>query len=622
MAYYYKIATEIRDASTNAVINTGATVRYRENGAAGESVGVELTVGGVSGPYSRSSTPIKLDFYAVVSGGYTFSSWSASVSSFTETSSNNPFAINQNHRFDISNYVGSATSSSRAVTVTIVLYLTQTAPQTATLTYATAAGTAPASQTGDVGDTITLASSIANLPSGLTLLYWTINGTQYAPGSPYTLVGDETATAYLQSGGTGVSAEFDYYENRTDAYTDNTVILHQDYHLQVSANAVVAHSAQTITLQYQNVFSHIGGLVNETATITPDDDTLINATHVDISKNYNSQNPSIAYETPSSAFFAAPQVAGLEFVGWYSVPTGGGLIPDASTANNPQNYTKLITSDRETTWGVLKGGASAYRWFNYDSGSQSSIHTYERKYYNYIRLVYKGRDYFVVLDTNGGEMSGGVDYFKRATFGSAYGTLPTPTRTGYTFAGWWTAASGGTQVTDSTVVTATADHTLYAHWTANAVTTTLTFDAAGGTVSPSSKQVTSGTAYGALPTPTRSGYTFAGWYTRATGGDAVTAATVAGDEDATIYAHWTGESLTITFNANGGTVTETTRTVVRGSQYKRLPIPTRNGYNFDGWFTAATGGTQVTAADYPTSSHTLWAHWSNGTIAWWSVETW
>jgi len=102
----------------------------------------------------------------------------------------------------------------------------------------------------------------------------------------------------------------------------------------------------------------------------------------------------------------------------------------------------------------------------------------------------------------------------------------------------------------------------------------------------------------------------------------VTAATVAGDEDATIYAHWTGESLTITFNANGGTVTETTRTVERGHQYRRLPFPTRSGYAFDGWFTAATGGTQVTAADYPTSSRTLYAHWSNGTIAWWSVETW
>lgn len=57
-------------------------------------------------------------------------------------------------------------------------------------------------------------------------------------------------------------------------------------------------------------------------------------------------------------------------------------------------------------------------------------------------------------------------------------------------------------------------------------------------------------------------------------------------------------------------------------QYKRLPIPTRNGYNFDGWFTAATGGTQVTAGDYPSASTTLYAHWSNGVIPWFVVTTW
>ena len=53
------------------------------------------------------------------------------------------------------------------------------------------------------------------------------------------------------------------------------------------------------------------------------------------------------------------------------------------------------------------------------------------------------------------------------TYNSTYGTLPTPTRTGYTFAGWYTAASGGTKVTNTTVVNTASNHTLYAHWTAN-----------------------------------------------------------------------------------------------------------------------------------------------------------
>lgn len=46
------------------------------------------------------------------------------------------------------------------------------------------------------------------------------------------------------------------------------------------------------------------------------------------------------------------------------------------------------------------------------------------------------------------------------------GSLPTPTRSGYAFDGWYTSANGGTKITDSTKVT--ANTTIYAHWTKNA----------------------------------------------------------------------------------------------------------------------------------------------------------
>jgi uncharacterized repeat protein (TIGR02543 family) len=52
------------------------------------------------------------------------------------------------------------------------------------------------------------------------------------------------------------------------------------------------------------------------------------------------------------------------------------------------------------------------------------------------------------------------------TYGSTYGTLPSTSRTGYTFAGWFTASSGGSQVTSSSTVTITSNQTLYAQWTA------------------------------------------------------------------------------------------------------------------------------------------------------------
>ena len=58
---------------------------------------------------------------------------------------------------------------------------------------------------------------------------------------------------------------------------------------------------------------------------------------------------------------------------------------------------------------------------------------------------------------------------KEVIKGQMYGDLPTPAREGYTFAGWFTDATAGTQVTASTIVELTADQTLYAHWTQNPV---------------------------------------------------------------------------------------------------------------------------------------------------------
>ncbi len=76
--------------------------------------------------------------------------------------------------------------------------------------------------------------------------------------------------------------------------------------------------------------------------------------------------------------------------------------------------------------------------------------------------------YTVTFNANGGSCSTAT---KSVKYSASYGTLPTPTRSGYTFNGWYTSASGGTKVTTSTMVTATGNHTLYAHWSCNHGTT-------------------------------------------------------------------------------------------------------------------------------------------------------
>ncbi|MBQ8399986.1 MAG: InlB B-repeat-containing protein [Clostridia bacterium] len=219
----------------------------------------------------------------------------------------------------------------------------------------------------------------------------------------------------------------------------------------------------------------------------------------------------------------------------------------------------------------------------------------------------------VSFNANGGSVSPATII---VTYGSKYGTLPTPTRTGYTFKGWYTAASGGTQITASTTVSTTAPQTLYAQW--SAINSTVTFDANGGSVSTASKTVTYSSTYGTLPTPTRTGYTFKGWYTATSGGTKITASsTVSITSAQTLYAQWSVNSYTLTFNANGGSVSTTSKSVNYGDTYGTLPTPTRDYYTFNGWYTAASGGSKVSSSTVMGASNTtLYAQWTIKPTEW------
>ncbi len=218
------------------------------------------------------------------------------------------------------------------------------------------------------------------------------------------------------------------------------------------------------------------------------------------------------------------------------------------------------------------------------------------------------------FNANGGTVS---EASRKVNEGSAYGTLPNPTRNGYAFNGWYTAASGGTKVSSSTKM-GTKNVTIYAQWKANAYT--LSFNANGGSVSETSRAVTTGDAYGSLPAPARTGYSFSGWFTSATGGSKVSESTKMGTKNVTIYAQWVINSYTVSFNANGGSVSESSRKVSYGAAYGTLPTPARDYYTFSGWYTAASGGTKVSnTTKMGTSNVTLYAHWTQNGFGPWSA---
>lgn len=127
--------------------------------------------------------------------------------------------------------------------------------------------------------------------------------------------------------------------------------------------------------------------------------------------------------------------------------------------------------------------------------------------------------------------------------------------------------------------------------------------------------------------PTRDGYSFAGWYTEKSGGK-VHAFTSGITADLTLYAHWTSDNggsgggtsgggapsvtyYTVTFDANGGTASSSYVRVASGSAIGALPTADKAGCVFLGWYTEASGGTQITASTRVTGNITVYARWSS-----------
>ncbi|MBO5870134.1 MAG: InlB B-repeat-containing protein [Clostridia bacterium] len=281
-----------------------------------------------------------------------------------------------------------------------------------------------------------------------------------------------------------------------------------------------------------------------------------------------------AYVSETYGTLPTPTRTGYTFDGWYSDKTGGVKVSSSTTINTPSNHTLYA------------------RW--------------------------KANEYTLTFDANGGTSAPSS---RRISYNSAYGELGAAKRSGYVFAGWYTSKSGGTQITSDNKFTQTSNQTLYAHWSANGYT--VTFNANSGSVSTNSMPVVHGSAYGSLPTPTRTGYTFDGWYTSASGGTKITSSTTVNITSShTLYAHWSANYYTLTFNANGGSVSTPSKTLSYGSTYGTLPTPTRDYYTFNGWYTSASGGSQVSSSSTMGEGNvTVYAQWTSKDLSGWVLAS-
>lgn len=213
-----------------------------------------------------------------------------------------------------------------------------------------------------------------------------------------------------------------------------------------------------------------------------------------------------------------------------------------------------------------------------------------------------------------------VEHYQQDVTGDGYTLFETEDLTGTTdmsatataksYTGFTENTTHGSRVESGTIK---PDGTLVLKLYYDRYTFTVTYDSRGG----STVSDTTGVRYGATifaPTaPNKTGYTFAGWYKEAIltnawdfENDTVTAAI-------TLYAKWTPNDYTVTFNANGGNTTSpASKTITYANTYGELATTTRTGYSFNGWYTQESGGTKITSETTVsiTANQTLYAQWT------------
>ncbi len=212
-----------------------------------------------------------------------------------------------------------------------------------------------------------------------------------------------------------------------------------------------------------------------------------------------------------------------------------------SKASTETDSSVLVSIPKGTTVTVLSGGT------RYDTDTYSSKVLYN-PYWYYISATVGGKTYkgyasaeFITVNTDTTITKGKTKTLSYKTSGKAgtvYFETSNPAVATVDSKGVVTAVGAGT----ATIYAQTGNGSFDAigvKVNAPANERKVTFNANGGSVSTSSKTVTNGSTYGTLPTPTRSGYVFQGWYTAKSGGSKVTSSTkVNSSSDITLYARW------------------------------------------------------------------------------------
>lgn len=283
---------------------------------------------------------------------------------------------------------------------------------------------------------------------------------------------------------------------------------------------------------------------------------------------------------------------------------GGSGAPEAQTKTNG---TDLTLSSVVPTW----AGHTFSSWNTSPDGTGTSFSpggTFTIDADTVLYAIWTADTYTVSYNANGGS---GAPSSQTKTYGEGLTLSSTvPTRTNYDFVEWNTASDGtGTSYDPGDTYTANAALTLYAIWRATVYT--VTYDANGHGTAPAAQTKSPGGNVTVASAISATGCSFVEWNTKpdASGTAYDPGDTYSADADVTLYAIWLVGVFTVTFDADGGTVSPASKQVLYGSKYGTLPTPVKSGETFYGWFLGDLLITENSIVDLDDDA-TLKAAWS------------
>lgn len=291
--------------------------------------------------------------------------------------------------------------------------------------------------------------------------------------------------------------------------------------------------------------------------------------------------------------------------------------------DNPTSYTEL---EEYTLIAPTKEGYSFTGW-TFENNTIPNKTVAITKYSDGVKEFkanWKINTYNVTYHSNGDNETPGV----KTEFNSKLSEPEKPTKIGYTFKGWYADSTFDTPWDFDSDTQPASDINLYAKWSLNQYI--ITFDSQGGTTIGSVEKDYD-TELGALPEPSRSGYDFIGWFTKAVDGSIIDEHQKVLDKNAKYYARWMVISYDITIDIKGGEyasgiVQQPTYTIEDADIDIKEPI--KEGYVFTGWtydgqnvpkkdvcIAKGSAGNKAFVANWKTISYSVTYELNHGTNA-------